>query len=37
MGSMPTRRASLSICTSSAKSAPVTPNPRIALDGVRLV
>ena len=36
-GSMPTSRASLSICTSSAKSPMVTPKPRMAEDGVRLV
>jgi len=36
-GFMPTRRASLSICTSMAKSEAVTPKPRMAVDGVRLV
>ena len=30
-------RATRSICDSSAKSPMVTPNPRMALDGVRLV
>ncbi|KRQ06998.1 hypothetical protein AOQ73_12640 [Bradyrhizobium pachyrhizi] len=37
IGSMPTRWASLSIWHSMAKSIAVTPKPRIAVAGVRLV